>query len=132
MLERRNGNADGVAAPFLGNEVIRGERLFYIIRIRADFIHFIDGDDDRNAGGFGVVDGFDRLRHDTVVGGDHENGDIGRLCAARTHGGEGFVTGGIEEGDVASVNLDAVSTDRLRNAARFARGDIGVTDGVEK
>ena len=40
------------------------------------------------------------LFHDAVVGGDHQHRKVGRLCAAGTHGGEGFVAGRVEEHDV--------------------------------
>ena len=49
----------------------------------------------------GVVDRLDRLRHDAVVGGDDEDGDVGHLRAARAHRGEGLVAGRVEEGDLA-------------------------------
>jgi hypothetical protein len=39
-------------------------------------------DDHRHAGVLGVRDRLDRLRHEAVVGGDHEHHDVGHLRAA--------------------------------------------------
>ena len=50
-------------------------------------------------GGLGVVDRLDRLGHDAVVGRHHQDDDVGDLGAARAHGREGLVAGGVEEGD---------------------------------
>jgi hypothetical protein len=53
-------------------------------------------------GGLGVVDGLEGLGHDAVVGGDHDDHDVGDLGAAGSHAGEGFVAGGVEEDDLAA------------------------------
>jgi hypothetical protein len=42
-----------------------------------------------------------RLRHDAVVGRDHEDRDVGDLGAARAHRRERFVTGRVDERDLA-------------------------------
>ena len=42
-----------------------------------------------------MIDGLNGLRHDAVVGGDHQNGDVRHLRAARPHRREGFMTGRI-------------------------------------
>jgi len=47
--------------------------------------------------GASVIDRFLRLWHHPVVGGDHENDDVGRLSPARPHRREGFVARGVEE-----------------------------------
>ena len=66
-----NGNAHDVAAPFFGNEIILGELLLDLFGVRADLINLIDGDDDLYIGGLCMVDGFDGLRHNAVVGSDN-------------------------------------------------------------
>jgi len=48
-----------------------------------------------------VVDGFLRLRHHAVVGGDDQDDDVGRLGAARAHGRERLVTRRVQERDFA-------------------------------
>ena len=65
-------------------------------------VDLVDGDDDGHLGGAGVIDGFEGLGHDAVIGSDDHDDDVGDLGAASTHAGEGFVTGGIEEDDLAA------------------------------
>ena len=52
-------------------------------------------------GGLRVVERLDGLRHDAVVGRDHQDGDVGDLGAAGAHGGEGLVAGRVDERDLA-------------------------------
>ena len=79
-----------------------------------------------------MVDRLDRLGHDAVVGGDDQDDDVGHLGATGAHGRKGSVTRGIDKGDLAVVNHDLRSADGLRNAARLAGSNAGVTDGVEQ
>ena len=51
-------------------------------------------------GRLGVIDGFHGLRHDAVVGSDHQHDDVGDLGAARAHRGERGVAGRVDEGDL--------------------------------
>ena len=64
---------DGRTAPFFGDEFVFSQGLTDAFGVCAGLVDLIDGDDDGDAGCFGVVDGFDGLRHDAVVGGDDEN-----------------------------------------------------------
>jgi len=54
------------------------------------------------------------------------------LAPRGAHGGERLVAGGVDEGDRTTVDRDLRGTDGLGDAAGLARGDAGVTDGVEK
>src|SRR5205807_747126 len=72
------------------------------------------------------------LRHDAVVGGDHQHHDVGDLRAPGTHGGEGLVAWRVEEGDDAARRLDVVCADVLRDAAGFTRGHLGAANVVEE
>ena len=63
-------------------------------------VDLVDRHDDRHFGRLGVVDGFEGLRHDAVVGRHHQDDDIGDLGAAGAHAGERFVTGRIDEDDL--------------------------------
>ena len=83
-------------------------------------------------GGFGVVDGFERLRHHAVIGRDYQHDDVGDFGAARAHARERFVARRIDEHDLAAVLLDVISADVLRDAAGFAAGHIGFANGVEQ
>ena len=113
--------------------------LLHAIRQGVRLIDLVDRHDDRHFGRVGVVDGFKRLRHDAVIGRHHQHDNVGGLGAARTHAGEGFVAGRIEEHDLAAEggrflvgNPNFVGADMLRDAAGFASGDIGQADGVEQ
>ena len=79
-----------------------------------------------------MIDRLDGLRHDAVVGGDHQDDDIGDLGAAGAHGGEGGVAGGVDERDLVAVLLDLVGADVLGDAAGLAGDDAGAADGVEQ
>ena len=79
-----------------------------------------------------MLDGLPRLRHDAVVRGHHQNHDIGRLGAARTHGSKRFVTGGIEEGDHATVGCHMVGANMLGNAAGFASSHFSAANVVQQ
>ena len=84
-------------------------------------VDLVDGDDDRHLGGACVVDGLDGLGHDAVVGCDDDDDDVGDLGAACTHAGEGLVTRGIEEDDLAAergrIGLGDLAPCRRRCAA---------------
>ncbi len=96
------------------------------------FVHLVDGDDDRNVRRLDVRDRFLRLRHDAVVGRDDQDRDVGDFRTARAHRGERFVTGRIDERDLAIVSLDGVRADLLRDAAGLAARDVGLTDLIEQ
>ena len=129
---RRDRHHFDVAAPVDGLQSFFGELLLDAIGLRVGLVHLVDRDDDRNVGGLDVRDRFVRLRHDAVVGRDDEDRDVGDLRAARAHRGERFVTGRIDERDLAIVVLDGVRADLLRDAAGFAGGDVGLTNLVEQ
>ena len=123
---------DGVAAPLLGHELILGQLLEHALGVCARLIDLIDRDNDRHLGRLGVVDGLDGLGHDAVVGCHNQDGDIGDLRAAGTHGCEGRMAGGVQEGDLLVADLHAVCADVLGDAAGLALGDLGLADGVEQ
>ncbi len=97
-------------------------------RVGAFLVNLVDRDDDRYAGRFGVIDRFNRLRHDAVIGGDDQDGDIRHLRAPRPHGRKGFVAGRIQKSDLALlawmigiIHFHLIRADMLRDAAELAR-----------
>ena len=64
------------AAPRFGNEIVFGELLQNSFGLCARFVDFVYGDDNRNAGGFRVVDCLDRLRHNAVVCCNDDDRDV--------------------------------------------------------
>ena len=97
----RRGDVDEhrLAAVLLGHQVVLGELLADLGRVGALLVDLVDRDDDRHVGRLGVVERLDGLRHDAVVGRDHEDRDVGDLGTTGTHGGERLVTRGVDEGD---------------------------------
>ena len=108
-----------MAAPLLRDQPVVGQLLPHPLPVGVRQVDLVDGDDDRNFRLLGVVDGLDGLGHDAVVRGDHQDDDVGDLCAARPHGGECLVARRIEEGDLLFVHLDRVGADMLGDAAEF-------------
>ncbi len=101
--------------------------------IDARQIDLVERHDDRHTGRTGVADGFFGLRHDAVVGGDDQHGDIGDVGAASPHFGEGFVTRRIDEGDLAGpILFDFVGANVLRDAAAFAADHVDADDLVQQ
>ena len=79
-----------------------------------------------------MVNGFNSLRHNAVIGCHYQNGDIGYLSAAGAHGGKSFMSGGIQKGDFLAVDFHLVSADMLSNTAGFGIHDIGLADGIQQ
>ena len=132
MLLGGHVHEDVVAAPLLGHDRVVGELLAHAVEVRVVLVDLVDRHDDRHAGRLRVVDGLDRLRHDAVVGGHHEDDDVGDVRAAGTHGGERLVARGVDERDLAAVLLDDRRADVLRDAAGLGRLHAGGADGVEQ
>ena len=134
-----NIDKDGVATPIFRQQAAVGKLLLDAVGLRIRLIDFVDGDDERNLGGLGVVNGLQGLRHDSVIGGNDQHHDVGDLGAAGAHAGEGFVTRRVEEDDLAAKggrvrvgDLHLVGADVLGDAAGFAFGYVGGADGVEQ
>ena len=107
------------------------EFFFDPFRIGGGLIHFIDGDDNRNPGGFGVVNGFNRLRHDAVIGSNHQDNNIRYRSPASAHRRKGRVPRSIDKGDFLAVDFFLISTDFLRDASGFGVDDMGGTNRVD-
>ena len=107
-----------------------------LVGIGAFLVDLVHRDHDRYVRSQCVVQRLDRLRHHTVVGRHHQNGDVGRLRTTGTHGGERLVTRGVDEGDLALVAVDLgrhlVRTDGLRDATGLPCDDVGLADRVQQ
>ena len=73
-----------------------------------------------------------RLRHDAVVGGDDEDGDVRHLRAAGAHGRERLVARRVEERDLAAVDVGLVGADVLGDPAGLGLDDRRLADRVEQ
>src|SRR5260370_3268428 len=121
-----------IAAPFRGHEAGFRELPFHALQVGFRVGCCVDWREDGHLGGSGMVDRFFGLRHDSVIGGHNQHHDIGNLCAPGAHARERFVTRRIHEHHGAVIDDHLVSADVLRNAARFARGNIRFADRVEQ
>ena len=72
-------------------------------------------------------------RHHTVISGDDNNRDISNLCTTGTHGSEGLMTWGIEEGDTATIfQLHIVCSDVLSDTTSLTCNHIRLANVVEQ
>ena len=131
-LLRRHLDHNRLTAPFFGNEIRIRELALDSLGVDAGLVDLVHGHDDRHVRRARVVDGLARLRHHTVVGSHDQHHDVGHLCAAGAHQGEGFVTGRIEEDDVPVVDLDVIGPDVLGDATSLALRHARFPDRVEQ
>ena len=129
----RDLDIEHLAAELFDHQPMLEQILADPVRIGARLVHLVDGDDDRHLRLAGVIDGLDRLRHDSVVGGHHQHDDIGHIGAARAHLGEGGVARRIDEGDLLAVGpRHLIGADMLGDAAGLMHRDIGLADRIEQ
>ena len=128
----RDGDERDIAAVFLDLHLDIGERGFDAVGVDVVQVHLVQRDDVGHTGGVNVTDRLAGLRHDAIVGGDDEDGDVGGLRAARAHLGEGRVARGVDEGEQAFVGGRLVGADALGDAASLSLGDVGAADVVEQ
>ena len=79
-----------------------------------------------------MIDCFAGLRHYTIVGGDDQDGNVGRLSAAGTHFCEGCVTRRVDERNQPIVGRGLVCADTLRDAAGLAIGHVCAADVIQE
>ena len=123
---------DGLAAPVLGLQAEVRQLAADLLGLRVLLVDLVDRDHHRDVGGLRVVDRLLGLGHHPVVGGDDDDRHVGDLRAARAHGRERLVSGGVEEGDRAPLLMDLVGADVLGDPAGLARGHLGLADRVEQ
>ena len=122
----------GRSAPLLGLETVGHQLLSDLLRVGLGLVDLVDGDEDRHLCGARMVDGLDGLRHDAVVRGHYQDGDVRHLGAAGAQGREGFMARRIEEGDAAAAVVDLVSADVLGDPAGLGLDHGALPDGVEE
>ena len=90
------------AAPVFRHQAAIGQLLLDPVRQGVGLVDFVHRDNDGNFRRVRVVDGFEGLRHDAVVGRHHQHDDVGGFGSARTHARERFVTGRVEKHNLAA------------------------------
>ena len=109
------------------------ELLADLLRLGVRLIDLVDRDDHRDAGRLGVVDRLDRLGTQSVVGGHHQDDDVGDVGSAGAHLRECLVAWGVEEGDLRLVGQAyLIGADVLRDAAGLMRNHVRTADRVEQ
>ena len=126
----------GVAAVLLGNQTELGQLSTNLFGVGPVHIDLVDRHDNRHMRRLGVVDGLDRLGHNAVIRSNDQNRHVGQLGTSGSHGREGLVTRGIQEGDLAilALQLDGglVGTDPLGDATGLACRGVGLPDGIQQ
>ena len=113
-----------LAAPLLRLQAEGGHLGAHAVGRGALLVDLVDRHQHRHLGRLGVVDGLARLRLHAVVGGHHDDGDVGHLGAAGAHGGERLVARRVEEGDRLVAHVDLVGADVLGDPARLSGHDL--------
>ena len=132
LLTGRNRHHDGVATPGFRNQTMFRQLLHDEVRVGPFLIDFVDGHDDGHLGGFGMVDGFNGLGHDAIIGSHHQYGNICHLGTTGTHGRKGFMPRSIQENDGPALADHPVCTDVLGDTAGFPCRHVGLPDGIQQ
>ncbi len=128
----RHRHKGRIAAEFFGHHLLGHQPGLDALQVGLGLVGLGQGHHDRHIGRFGVLDGLFGLRHHAVVGGADQDHHVGGLGTAGTHGREGLVAGGVEEGHHAARGFYVVGPDVLRDATRFARRHLGAPNVVEQ
>ena len=130
---------DRIPAPIVRHQAFVLQLLADLQGVGVGMIHLVDGDDDRDFGGAGVVEGLQGLGHDAVVGGHDQHNDVGDVGAPGAHRTERRVARSVQEGDLRQFLLplgvrkgNRVGPDMLGNAPGFPSGDVGLADDVQQ
>ena len=132
LLFGRDLNHDRVTAPGLGNESMFRQSVLHTIRIGAGLVDLVDGHNNRNGRGFGMINRFDRLRHHSIVCCHDQDDNIGDLSATTSHGGEGFMARRVQERHLFPAYRNRVGADMLRNPAGLAFRHLRLPDGIKQ
>ena len=117
-----DGTNNRFAAPVLRRESLVLELFLHPIDICSRKIDLVERDHDLYMrSGLGVIDGFNRLRHDAVVGCDDEHDNVGHIGSPGAHRGEGGVARCVDESNFRSIAIDAIGPDMLRDPASLPR-----------
>ena len=79
-----------------------------------------------------MMDGFFSLRHDAIVGCNHQNHNVGRLGTTCAHCRKRFVSRRIQKRNHAALGFNVIGTDMLSNSTGFTMSDAGLTNTVKQ
>ena len=95
-----------LTTPLGRQEFVGRQLLIDLLHVGAREVDLVDRHHDRHARRLGVADRLLGLRHQPVVGRDHEHGAVGDVGAAGPHLGERLVPRRIDERDRVGIPLD--------------------------
>ena len=96
-------------------------------------VDLIDSKYDRYTSSRSMVDRFDCLWHDIIVGSHNDNRDIRHLGTTGTHGGKSLMARRIQERDTTpALQLHVVSTDVLRDTSCLTGNYVCITDVIQQ
>ena len=121
-----------VSAPVFRCQPVGGQGFLDSVHLGIGTVDLVDGHDDGNLGGPGMVDGLQGLRHHAVIRSYHQDDDVGHLGSASPHHGEGFMARSVQEGDRALILLGLVGADVLGDASSLLGGDVGLADRIQQ
>ena len=128
-----DGTNNRFAAPIFRHEPTFLELFLHPIDICSRKIDLVERDHDLYMrSGLGVIDRFNRLGHEAIVGCDDEHNNVGHIGAPGAHGGEGGVARSVDESDFRSLVIDAVGPDMLRDPTSFPRCHARLANGVHQ
>ena len=131
LFQGTNVNKLSVSTPIFWNQSQVGKLGLYTVGICLGLVHLVYCNNDGNLGILGVIDSFDSLGHNTVIGGNHQNNNISNLGTTGTHHGKCFVTRCIQEGNASLVCFYHVGTDVLGNSTELTFCYTGTADGIQ-
>ena len=104
-----------LSAPLLNEQIHLAQVLAYLIRISSWLIDLVDGEHHWHTSSLRMGNRLLSGRHHRVIGCNDNDGDIGHLSTAGTHGSEGFVTWSIKESNLTAIGQrHTVGPDVLR------------------
>ena len=127
-----------IARQFLNNHFMFKQAIADIVRIGLWLIHLVDRHNHRHASGLGVVNRFDRLRHNAIICCHNQHHNIRHIRAALTHFGECGVARRIKEGDLLPLILarafrgDLIAANMLSDATGLTLGHISAAQSVKQ
>jgi hypothetical protein len=121
-----------VSTPVFGHDLHLGELLLDTIRVGRREIDLVDRHDQRHVRGPDVGHRLAGRGHHAVIRRHHQHSYVRSLRPAGAHSGEGLMAGGVQEGDLPTVDINLVRANVLRNAAGFPLRYVGGADGIEQ
>ena len=129
----RDGTNNRFATPVFWREPPVLELFFHPVDICSRKINLVERDHDLHMRrGLGVINCFDRLRHDAVIGRDNEHDNVRYIGPTRAHRSESGVTWCIDKGNFRSVASDAIGADVLGDPASLAGRHLRLANRVQE